>query len=142
MGSIKDIITAIEVRLTALGFIISDEVFDFDSEPTSKIDNAYRIETRMIENTGQMFNLVNTVDEVTIYIAYKAGRNRRTVWKSALDDRETIEVDLINAAGISGLSSDPLLTMDQEASQTKELTNYIISRLVFAVDYVRDVSPS
>ena len=56
------------------------------------------------------------------------------------NDRETIEKDLINAASISGLSSNPLLQMDGDATAQKYKNDYLISRLVFSVNYLRDIS--
>lgn len=142
MGSIKDIIEAIEVRMDALGFTQTDDVFDFNAVPQSRINKAFRIETSPRSNNYFSGNIANVKETITIWISYKAKRNRRTVWKTGLNDRESIEVDLINAAGISGLASDPLLTMDQEASSQKELPNHIISKLVFTADYIRDISPA
>jgi len=142
MGSIKDIVEAIETRMIALGFTQIDEVFDFNAVPESKINKAFRIETRLRTGRYHSGNLSNPIESLEIWIAYKATRNRRTIAKAGLDDRETIESDLINAAGITGLASDPLLQMDQEASNQKLLPNHLIVKLAFSVDYLRDVSPS
>jgi hypothetical protein len=140
-GTLSAIIAAIETRLTALSFKATEEVFDFDAVPNSIIDKAYRIESRQIKSDYNMDHNANPKEEISIYIAYKPKQKPRTVWKVALDDRETIEKDLISAAGISGLSSDPLLTMNTEATTQKEKGNYLISRLVFTADYLRDVTP-
>ena len=142
MGSIKDIVEAVETRMVALGFTQTDEVFDFNAVPQSKINKAFRIETRLRTGRYHSGNLSNPIESLEIWIVYKATRNRRTVAKTGLDDRETIETDLINAAGISGLDSDPLLMMDQEASNQKLLPNHLIVKLAFSVDYLRDVSAS
>jgi hypothetical protein len=142
MGSIKDIVEAVETRMVALGFTQIDEVFDFDAVPESKINKAFRIETRLRTGRYHSGNLSNPIESLEIWIAYKAKRDRRAVTKTGLDDRETIESDLINAAGITDLDSDPLLMMDQEASNQKLLPNHLIVKLAFSVDYLRDVSPS
>ena len=142
MGSIKDIVEAVETRMVALGFTQTDEVFDFNAVPESKINKAFRIETRLRTGRYHSGNLSNPIESLEIWIAYKATRNRRIVAKAGLDDRETIETDLINAASITGLASDPLLTMDQEASNQKLLPNHLIVKLAFSVDYLRDASAS
>ncbi len=142
MGSIKDIIEAVETRMVALGFTQIDEVFDFDAVPESKINKAFRIENRLRTGRYNSGNLSNPIEALEVWIAYKAQRDRRAVVKTGLDDRETIETDLINAAGISGLASDPLLQMDQEASNQKLLPNHLIVKLAFSVDYLRDASAS
>lgn len=140
MGSIKDIKQAVEARMVALAFEQSDEEFDFDSEPDSQMDKLFRVKIEMEENRYYSDNLSNPLDNIIIWIAYKTKRNKRTAGDAALDDRETIEVDLINDVSITGLASDPLLAMDKEAVQEKYLENYLINRLVFTVDYIRDVS--
>lgn len=140
MGDIKDIVEAIEARLVVNSFKATEEVFDFDTVPDSIIDKAFRIETSIIENPYYSGDISNPKEEIEVLIAYKALRKTRTKWKSALDDRETLENDLINHASISGLSSDPLLMMDREATTQKYLEGYLISRLVFTVDYIRDIS--
>ncbi len=140
MGDIKDIVEAIEARLVANSFVATEEVFDFDTVPNSVIDKAFRIETTIIENPYYSENISNPLEEIEILIAYEALRKTRTQWKTALDDRETLEVDLINHATI-GAIADTLLTMDREATTQKYLENYLISRLVFTANYIRDISP-
>lgn len=140
MGNIKTIVEAVEARMVALGYVQTEEVFDFDAIPDSIIDNSFRIEVSNVENEYHSGNISQTVDDIEIWIAFKEKRKPRTQWKSALDARETIEVDLINHASITGLSSDPLLTMDKEASVEKYLADYLILKLVFSCDYVRDIS--
>jgi hypothetical protein len=140
MGSIKDIVEAIEARLVDNSFKVTEEVFDFDTVPDSIIDHAFRIETSIVENPYYSGNISNPREEIEILIAYKALRKTRTQWKTALNDRETLENDLVNHASITGLSSDPLLMMDREATTQKYLEGYLISRLVFTVDYIRDIS--
>ena len=140
MGDIKDIVEAIEARLVANNFKATEEVFDFDTVPDSIIDKAFRIETSIIENPYFSGDISNPKEEISIFIAYKALRKTRTKWKAALDDREALENDLINHSSITGLSSDPLLIMDREATAQKYLESYLISGLVFTVNYIRDIS--
>lgn len=140
MGAIKTIIQAVETRMTALGFTLTKEVFDFDLVPDSIINKAYRIETRMKSNRYDSGNIANSQDEISVWIAYKGLRNNRAVRDTALDDRETVEKDLVNSATILALSSNPLLMMDGEASIIKELENYLVSKLVFTADYLKSLA--
>jgi len=140
MSVIGDIIGAIETRLVALGFLATDEVFDFDAVPSSIVNKAFRIETRMLRNEYHPCDVANPTDSIDVFIAYKTFRNPRTVWKAALGDRETIEKDLINAVSISALASNPLLQMDGDATTQKYKDEYLISRLVFSANYLRDIS--
>jgi hypothetical protein len=140
MGTIKAIVEAIETRMTALAFTVTEEVFNFDAVPSSIINKAYRIETRQVGSRYDSGNVGNAKDEIVIWIAYTVAPKPRTAWKTALDDRETIETDLINAAGIRALASDPLLTMNGEASTQKQVDEtYLVSRLVFMADYLRTI---
>lgn len=140
MGDIKDIVEAVETRLVSLGYTETEEVFDFDAVPDSIIDSSFRIEVDNVENEYYSGNISRTIDNIGIWIAFKELRKPRTQWKNALNARETIEVDLINHSSISGLSSDPLLIMDREASVEKYLGDYLILNLIFSCDYIRDIS--
>jgi hypothetical protein len=79
-------------------------------------------------------------EEIAIWIAYKMKRDARAAWKMALDDRETIEDDLVNDPTIMALSSDPLLALNSEASSQKYLEDYFVSKLAFTADYLRTIT--
>jgi hypothetical protein len=139
-SKIRTLIEAIETRMTALGFTASNTVFDFDLVPDSVINKTFRIESRIIGNSYGMDNLANPREEIAIWIAYKMMRDARAAWKSALDDREAIEKDLVKNATIMALDSDPLLMLDSEASAQKYLEDYFVLKLAFTADYLRTIS--
>ena len=141
--ALRAIVEAVETRLAALGFKTTEEVFDFEGIPSSVMDKSFRIDVRLVSSTYEAGNQANPIFEMDIYIAYRvpAGGSRRTKWKTALDDLEAIEVDLINAPSIRDLSCNPVLTLDREASTQKYLEDYVISRVTFTVDYLRDLNP-
>ncbi len=126
--------------MVVLTFVKSNEKFDFDDVPDSVINKAFIVSVSRGENVYHSGNLSNPKDIVEILIAYKTLRNERTIGDTAIDDRESIEVDLINHASITGLGTDPLLILNQEAESEKLLEHYLVSRLGFTVDYIRDVS--
>lgn len=140
MGEIKDIVDAIEARLVAMGFKQTDDVFTFDEVPNSVIDKAFRTETALAENPYYSGNIANPKEAISIWIAYKTFRDPRAKQKVAQNDREAIEVDIINHSSIKGLSSNPILFFDREASIAKYYENYLVSLLVFTADYIRDIS--
>lgn len=140
MSAIKTLVEAIETRLTALGFKATNTVFDFDLVPDSVIHKAYRIESRRVETRYNMDNQANPREEISIWVAYKMKRDARAAWKTALDDREAIEDDLVNDPTIMALASDPLLTLDSEASAQKYLEDYLVSKLAFTADYLRTIA--
>jgi hypothetical protein len=138
MGALTGIIGAIETRLEALGFHATEEVFDFDAVPDSIIDKAFRMEAAQLNAEYFAGNAgAAGTEEISIWIAYKALRKPRTVWKTSLNDGETIEADLLNSAAIAALSSNPILQMNREAVPQKYVHNYIVSKLVFSVNYLR-----
>ena len=139
-GDLTAIIAEIGKRLEALGFKPVKTVFDFDAVPDSIIDKAYRVETRLAGNDYNMGNQATTTETVEIFIAYKLGRDSAAAWAKALDDRETVERDIINDGTIAGLPSDPILALNQEAAAQKYLENYLVSKIVFRCDYIRDLA--
>jgi hypothetical protein len=139
-SKIRTLIEAVETRMTALGFTATNTVFDFDLIPDSIIHKAYRIESRIIGNNYDMGGLANPREEISIWVAYKMKRDARAAWKTALDDREVIEDDLVNNPTIMALDSDPLLTLDSEASAQKYLEDYLVLKLAFTADYLRTIS--
>jgi hypothetical protein len=141
VGDIKSIVEAIEARMVALSFVQTEEVFDFDSVPDSVVDKAFRVVPEPVENQIYLNYIENPLEMIHVWIAYKLYRKPRTVEKTAIDDRETIWKDLVNASSISGLSSDPLLTYAGH-DMTEYNEAYMVSHLYFQVDYIRDVSPS
>lgn len=140
-GTISAIVAAVEARMTALSFTATDEVFDFDNVPSSICNLAYRIEARRVECRYYTNHQSNPVDQLEIYIAYSMNRDARAAWKTSLDDREKVEKDLLTAASIVSLASNPLIEMDADATATKERDGWLISKLVFNVDYLRDITP-
>ena len=62
MGSIKDIVEAVETRMVALGFTQIDEVFDFNAVPESKINKAFRIETSLRTGRYHSGKRSNTIE--------------------------------------------------------------------------------
>jgi hypothetical protein len=132
------IIAAIEARLVALGFAMTEDVFDFDQVPDSVINKACRITTRRIGIDYYSGNLANPKDEITIWIAYVAegGMSVRTVEKAAIDDRQYIENDLLKAASIRALASDPLLIFEGDEASTRGVGGcYVVSKVSIRVDY-------
>lgn len=122
--------------MTALGFKVTEEVFNFDAVPDSIINKAYRIETRLIDKQNMTGQMARVQEEMTIFVAYRpAAQSLRTAWKTSNDDRETIEKDLINNATILALASGPFIFLDRETSGQRYVLDYLVSRLVFTVHY-------
>jgi len=141
MGVLKSIIEAIEGRMTALGYKATEEVFNFDAVPNSIVHQSYRIETGSSDNIALSDNYANTIQEITIWVAYKTYRKARTAWKTAQDEQETIEKDLINASAVLGLSSDPYLWLTNKDMEEMG-DDYLVSQMVFRCDYLRSVASS
>ena len=137
-SALTGIIGAIETHLTTLGFVMCEDVFNFDAVPDSIINKSVRITTRRTGTIYYSGDLANPKDEVTIWIAYQAGgaMSKRTVEKTAIDDRQAIEIALLNSTTIKALQpSDPFLTFEGDEASTKELGDYIVSKIPVHVDY-------
>jgi hypothetical protein len=141
MGDTKSLVRAVAARLAALGFSQSGEVFNFQAIPDSVIDKSFRIETRPVRNQYHSGEIAETDEMIDIWIAYDTAGGILETWEDAIDNREEIELDLINAESISSLPTDPLLAMDPEASIQKYLGNYLVQRISFKANHIRDVSP-
>jgi len=140
MSAIGDIVGAVETRMTTNSFVATEDVFNFDSVPSSIINKAFRIETNQVSCDYNLGQQANVKERMEIYIAYKTRTKPRTAWKAALGDRETLEKDIMNAAAIQALASNPVFFMDGEATMTKEVGTYLVSRLVFTIDYFRSLA--
>ena len=141
-GDLGTIIGAVRTAVTTLGFKASKEVFNFDVVPASIINKSYRIETRRLASTPILGNKAVTTDAIEIYVAYELKRDAAAAADAALDDRETIENALVNSATLGALAQRPILLIDSEASATKYLENYLVSKTVFRCEYIRDLTPT
>lgn len=142
MGDTKNLVRAIAARLDDLDFKQTNEVFNFDAVPDSLIDRSFRIESRPVRNQYHSGNIAETDEIIDIWIAYSIKRSALDIWESSLDDREEIELDLVNADSISSLGSDPFLVMNPEASIQKYLGDYLVARISFKANHIRNISPS
>jgi len=137
-GTLSTLIAAIEARMVVLGFKTTEEIFNFDAVPDSVIHKAFRIETRLIDKNNCTDQYTRVQEELTIYIAYRPmAQSLRTSWKTAMDDRETIETDLVNASSILALASGPLLFLDRETDSQRYVIDYLVSKLAFTAHYNR-----
>ena len=139
-GDLSAILTAVEARLTALGFKAAKDVFDFDAVPDSIIDKSFRVVPRQLDNEYILGQTALTADELAVFIAYKTKRDGSVVLATALDDRERIEKDVINDAALIALAQSPILTLTGDEAVVKYLDNYLVSKVVFRCDYIRSLT--
>jgi hypothetical protein len=140
-GVIGTIVAAVETCVTALGYTLSDNVFNFDCVPDSVIDKSYFIEIKQNKATYFSGHKKEAVDEMMVWLAFKKDRDPHATRNVAIDARETLESGIMNNAALLALPSDPIITMDGEASLTKEFDDYLMMKLVFFIDYLRSVAP-
>jgi hypothetical protein len=141
MSALGSIVAAVRARLVALGYTATDKVFDFDNWPSSVAHKAFRIEVRGLGHEPHTDNKASAAAAIDIYIVYAMRRSESTAGDAAIDDRETIENDILTAASILNLSSSPLLFPNAEASSSKERDGFLVSRLSFTANYLRDYTP-
>lgn len=135
-GVLMTIVEAFEARLEALGFVASPEIFDFNGVPSSIIDKAYRIETVHRATQALSGNGLNESWAIEIYIAYQGDQGMRAAWGAAHDDREAIEDDILTNNAIAALA---VVLPDQDSAAQKYLSSFLVSKVVFRVDYVRQL---
>lgn len=138
-NAIVTLIEAIEARLVNLGYKATEDWFDFESVPSSIIHQSFRITTAPEDITYHSDNLANPIEGIEIWLAFWKKRVTRTNIKTMLTSyREDVEVDLLKI-DTQGLASDPLMTL-KEAEFGKDNENFLILRLKFHANYLRDVS--
>lgn len=139
-GDLTAILEAVRTRLRTLGFKEAAAVFDFDAVPDTTIDRAFRIEPRLVDNEYILGNRAVTTEDLDLYVAYKLKRKDMDALDAALNDRESIEKDVINDATIAALAQGPILRMSGETMTVKYSENYLVSKVTLRCDYIRDVS--
>lgn len=125
------LITAIE----ALGYSMSDDMFDFDAVPSSKMNKAYRLEVGTAEIIDLSGRRVEKRKTVEVWMAYKltAKGDRKDAFLDVLDAQETVEDELLDS-----LSALPLTVND--GAMSKYVQNYIILHVGFSFTYWRDLT--
>jgi hypothetical protein len=117
-----------------LGYKLSDDQFDFDAVPSSKMDKAYRAEV----NTGKIVECsggrVEKEKIVEFWLAYKitARGDRKTAFLDVLDDQDDIEDALLES--LVNLPSN-ITTV----GMSKYVQNYLILHMTFTFTYWRDL---
>ena len=125
------LITAIE----ALGYTMSDDMFDFDAVPSSKMNKAYRLEVgtaEILDVSGRRVEKRKTVDVWTAYRVTAKG-DRKDAFLDVLDAQELVEDELLDALTNlpSGVGS---------GTASKYVQNYIVVHTVFSFTYWRDLT--
>jgi hypothetical protein len=125
------LITAIE----ALGYSMSDDMFDFDAVPSSKMNKAYRLEVgtaEVLDLSGRRVEKRKTVD---VWAAFKvtAKGDRKDAFLDVLDAQETIEDELLDA--LTNLPSGI-----GDGTMSKYVQNYIVVHTVYRFTYWRDLT--
>lgn len=127
---IEAIITAIE----ALGYSISDDFFDFDSAPTSRMDKIFRLETGTEEIGEVSGNRVEKKKNVDVWTAFKitARGDRKEAVLDAFDSQEAIEDALMaTSTEIPGIVTNSMMS--------KSFQNYLVIRIGLNFIYWRDL---
>jgi hypothetical protein len=125
------LITAIE----ALGYTMSDDMFDFDAVPSSKMNKAYRLEAvtaEILDVSGRRVEKRKTVD---VWLAFRvtAKGDRKDAFLDVLDAQESVEDELLDA--LTNLPSGV-----GDGTMSKYIQNYIVVHTVMSFTYWRDLT--
>jgi hypothetical protein len=130
--NIESIIAALE----SLGYALSDEIFDFNSAPSCKMDKIFRLETgteRVSEESGH--RVVKT-KLVYIWAAYRLAPvkgSKKAAFLASIDGQDAIEDQLLQT-----LEEIPSMVLNTLVS--KSFADYLIVQVAFSFDYWRDLS--
>jgi hypothetical protein len=135
MSSAKSHITSIITAVEALGYVFTDEYFDFETVPTSGDDEVYRIEAKTSELGGQTGSRVEKRKAFDIWIAFKllTGSNRKQDFYDVLDAKEDLEDAVLQA-------TSAVQVQVIEHTMSAVISDYIIVKLSGEVVYWRDLT--
>jgi hypothetical protein len=135
MSSAKSHITSIITAVEALGYVFTDEFFDFDTVPTSGDDEVYRIEASTNELGGMSGSRVEKRKGFDIWVAFKllTGSNRKQDFYDVLDAKEDLEDAVMQA-------TSAVQVKVVEDTMSAIISDYIIVKLSGEVVYWRDLT--
>ena len=133
----RDFVVAFQDAIELLGYTLSDDMFDFDAVPASKIDKAYRIEVEtdgMSELTGLR---IEKTKRMTVWVAYKvtAKGDREEAFLDILDLIEGIEDEFLST--VAGINYPSTI---EQSTMSKYVNNYIMLRFVGVFTYWRTIT--
>lgn len=133
-SDLRNHIESIIAAMVGLGYSISNDFFDFDSMPSSKMDKCFRMEVGTESIQELSGGRVDKKKRVDIWAAWKitAGGDRKEAVLDAIDGHEAIEDELMGTLeGIPGMATDGLLS--------KSFKEYLIIKAGFTFTYWRDL---
>ncbi|MCP5046982.1 MAG: hypothetical protein GY940_07400 [bacterium] len=135
MSSAKTHMTDIVTAVEALGYVFTDEFFDFETVPASGDDEVYRLECKTAALGGMSGNRVEKTQEFTIWVAFKlaVASNRKQDFYDVLDAKEDLEDDVLQAP------TDIQVTIVENII-SPVISDYLIVKLTGQFLYWRDLT--
>lgn len=135
MSDTRTHIEALMTAVEALGYSLSDDQFDFEAVPSSKMNKIYRLEVGTPEVIEVSGNRVEKRKGVDLWAAYRvtAKGDRKDAFLDVLDYQEAIEDAVLGAITTQPLNID-------ESSLAKYVENYIILHVSFTFTLWRDLT--
>lgn len=134
MSDQKTIVGTVLTAIDGLGYVLSNDNFDFEGVPSSIQDKAYRYEiitNNILELSGNRIEKNKTLD---LWVVYRltAGGDRRAAVLTMLGNVEAIEDQLMKT-----LLSLPSLVM--KTNMSKYVNDYVVFNIGFDFTYWRDL---
>ncbi len=135
MSDTRTHVEAIMTAVEGLGYSLSDDQFDFDAVPSSKMDKVYRLEVGTGEITDVSGRRVEKRKTVDLWAAFKltAKGDRKDTFLDVLDAQEAVEDELMDT-----LTTLPLKVDD--GALAEYVQNYIVLHVAFTFTYWRDLT--
>ncbi len=136
MSSAKMHMKAITNAVEALGYVFTDEYFDFETIPVSGHDEVYRVEARTGELGSMSGSRVQKTKHFDIWVAFrllKDGKKKEDFY-DILDAKEDLEDTVLQATSL-------VLVQVEGNVMSAVKDEYIIVKLTGSLIYWRDLSP-
>ncbi len=135
MSSAKTHMTKVITAIETLGYVFTDEFFDFETVPASGDDEVYRLEAK----TGSMGSMsgsrVEKLKEFYVWIAFKLApaSDRKQDFYDVLDAKDDLEDEILNS------TSEVQVTVTEDI-MSAVISDYIIVKLTGQILYWRDLA--
>ena len=135
MSSAKTYMTQVISAIETLGYVFTDEFFDFETVPASGDDEVYRLEAKTAAMGSMSGSRVEKIKEFYVWVAFKlaVASDRKQDFYDVLDAKDDLEDDILNA------TSDVQITITENI-MSGVISDYIIVKLTGQILYWRDLA--
>lgn len=134
IGAVSDRLHAL---VTAQGFTLAKDAFDFDRQPSQSLEKCFRIHTGREGTEGYLGGDQMERHTVDIWIARKTKRDPHGAARQLTVDLDLIEAALVRDTALDYWVGDDSVTTEQP--EPRDDQDYQVARLSAVVEFDRDV---